>query len=422
MADKIYGFDSEGFRRVANAVRRVEGTPSKNLPGPSWSKQVRNRTILGRITGNNDLAHSWEQVVPTAEGGHDTITGGISGDATIDPMRNPAYERNGGIAEVDTIVELSIGHRSFVGGVGTAMIQTWEFDLGTDTIKFGKITVVGEPTTPGDPIPHSWIEQRPIAGGKWEDMPDGIVGDAEADPMEDAAYAMDGTAARVDDYYWFKKGRKVSTTLDGGIGEFDSTIIVTDGSDFPAGSFVIQIGSEKILVSSRSGNTFSDVTRGYDGTTAAAHDDGAAVECLTTDWRFEKGGGGGLHIHVTDCAADEDTGYHPALITEWNVDTHAWDDETGSECWAFPINRYTGQTIPDSPLQEKVYPVAKNVGQEPLDGKDIYAVFWGPCEIIYKYECTPTTGVTVVKKRMIWPMHSKEIDTGWDTCTDEGCS
>jgi hypothetical protein len=65
------------------------------------------------------------------------------------------------------------------------------------------------------------------------------------------------------------------TTLDGGITDVATSLNVNagDGALFPASNFKINIGTEVIFVGSRSTDAFSSLTRGYDGTTAAAHSD-----------------------------------------------------------------------------------------------------------------------------------------------------
>lgn len=80
------------------------------------------------------------------------------------------------------------------------------------------------------------------------------------------------------------RGNSVATVLSTGISAVDTTATVTDGSGLPVGTnpFVITVninktGEEKILVSGRSGNTLSGLTRGYDGTTAATHQPGESV-------------------------------------------------------------------------------------------------------------------------------------------------
>lgn len=81
-------------------------------------------------------------------------------------------------------------------------------------------------------------------------------------------------------------GNVVSTTLSANITNSDTSIGLVDGSTFPTGSsnpFVIiidrgTINEEKILISSRSSNTLTASSRGYDGVGAVAHLSGATVD------------------------------------------------------------------------------------------------------------------------------------------------
>jgi len=80
-------------------------------------------------------------------------------------------------------------------------------------------------------------------------------------------------------------GSVLRTNLSSSISNTETSISVTDGSTYPTGinPFVIVIdrgisSEEKILISSRSSNTFTVHTRGYDGTTAVAHTSGAFVD------------------------------------------------------------------------------------------------------------------------------------------------
>lgn len=81
-------------------------------------------------------------------------------------------------------------------------------------------------------------------------------------------------------------GAVVDTTLSANISNASSSFSVVDGSTFPSGTsypFVIVMDrgtntEEKMLISSRSTNTFTIQTRGYDGTTAVAHTAGAIVD------------------------------------------------------------------------------------------------------------------------------------------------
>src|SRR5690554_820347 len=70
----------------------------------------------------------------------------------------------------------------------------------------------------------------------------------------------------------------VATTLAAGIIDSDVSLTVADATGYPDPPFTITIESEVILVGEKDGTMFSSLTRGYDGTTAAAHDAGAAVE------------------------------------------------------------------------------------------------------------------------------------------------
>lgn len=83
----------------------------------------------------------------------------------------------------------------------------------------------------------------------------------------------------------FAAGR---TTLNGAISSTATTITLTDATNFPdllLGGWLL-IGSEQITYSSRSGNVLSGCTRGYNGTTAASHANGAFV--------------GSFYLRVTD--------------------------------------------------------------------------------------------------------------------------
>src|SRR5210317_1770418 len=65
---------------------------------------------------------------------------------------------------------------------------------------------------------------------------------------------------------------EATTTLNGGINDVTTTIILTDASLFPtSGTNFVQIGSEEISYTGISGNTLTGVTRGVRNTTAATH-------------------------------------------------------------------------------------------------------------------------------------------------------
>lgn len=81
-------------------------------------------------------------------------------------------------------------------------------------------------------------------------------------------------------------GAVQSTTLTANVSNTASSFDISSGSSFPTGSnnpFAIIVSrgeavEEKMLVSSRSGNTLTISVRGYDGTTAQNHSIGAVVD------------------------------------------------------------------------------------------------------------------------------------------------
>lgn len=82
------------------------------------------------------------------------------------------------------------------------------------------------------------------------------------------------------------KGNVVSTTLSASLSNSATSISLTDGSTFPTGSsdkFVIVIdrgtpSEEKVLITSRTTNTLTVSSRGYDGVPAVAHSNSATVD------------------------------------------------------------------------------------------------------------------------------------------------
>lgn len=106
-------------------------------------------------------------------------------------------------------------------------------------------------------------------------------------------------------------GAAAATTLDGALAVSGAASFDTAGAiGWPsAGPYVVVVdrgnsSEEKILVASRSGDTHTIQTRGYDGTTSIAHADGAAVEhCLDADTLDE------ANDHVNTTTRDDHTQY-----------------------------------------------------------------------------------------------------------------
>lgn len=119
-----------------------------------------------------------------------------------------------------------------------------------------------------------------------------------------------------------------SSSLDGAITDVAVTLDVAtgEGANFPAtadGDFWVSIDAEIMLCTSRAGDTLT-VTRSQQGTSGAAHDDGAAVELRITQEAFED-----IHANIVTgilqgWAADDNLnpsiGTLPANAFVWRVD------------------------------------------------------------------------------------------------------
>lgn len=107
-------------------------------------------------------------------------------------------------------------------------------------------------------------------------------------------------------------GNAKTTTLNGGISAGDTSFTVVDGTGYPTGSvgpFVVTIGAdtaseEKILVTSRSGNVFNVSSRGYDGSSAASHDNSSSVQHTFSAVEADE-----ANAHVNDTSLDQHTQY-----------------------------------------------------------------------------------------------------------------
>lgn len=73
-----------------------------------------------------------------------------------------------------------------------------------------------------------------------------------------------------------------TTSLSGAINDSVTSLTLSDGTGYPTANFKIWVDSELILVGSRSGASCTSCTRSYDGTTNAAHGNGASVRHVTS--------------------------------------------------------------------------------------------------------------------------------------------
>jgi hypothetical protein len=108
------------------------------------------------------------------------------------------------------------------------------------------------------------------------------------------------------------RGNTQPTTLASPVGLSDTTATLVDGSSYPDGTvgpFTLTIdggaaGEEKWLVTSRTGNGLTGITRAYDGTSAASHNAGAGVKHTISAVDLDE-----ANAHLNDATRDDHTQY-----------------------------------------------------------------------------------------------------------------
>lgn len=94
------------------------------------------------------------------------------------------------------------------------------------------------------------------------------------------------------------------------------TVTTGQGALFPTTNFLVTIDTEVLLISSRSGDTFTVGARGYDGTTATAHSAGASIQQSASAYNF---------THLWQNVADTQNGNVPPV--QLGGSASAWDNE-----------------------------------------------------------------------------------------------
>jgi len=87
---------------------------------------------------------------------------------------------------------------------------------------------------------------------------------------------------------FLEKSNEVEGVLDGSLAQGATALSVGAGQGalFPTGNFLVTIGSEIILVTTRVDDDFTVIVRGQEGSADADHADGIAVEMLITAGHF----------------------------------------------------------------------------------------------------------------------------------------
>jgi hypothetical protein len=145
-------------------------------------------------------------------------------------------------------------------------------------------------------------------------------------------------------------GDAVATTLNGGINSSVTTCTIGASTGWPntaTGPFVIVIdqgtaSEEKCLVSAYSSTTISTMSRGYDGTTATAHSNGAAVEhCFdATQFDLHDGVIAGVGTSTPSTSAVGDAAADGTAVTT----PAAGDHKHAREAFGSPGNSAPGDT------------------------------------------------------------------------------
>ena len=139
------------------------------------------------------------------------------------------------------------------------------------------------------------------------------------------------------------------STLSSAINASTTSFSVVNGAVFPAAPFLVTIGEEIIRVNTKSSNTFSNVQRGYENTTASSHNIGDVVEN-----RFTAGTLAELGQEIDEHAGDTS---NPHSVTKsqvglGNVENYGLATQTEAEAGAIN-NKYmtplrTKQAIEDA--------------------------------------------------------------------------
>lgn len=124
----------------------------------------------------------------------------------------------------------------------------------------------------------------------------------------------------------------ITTTLTGGLSPTDTTINVVSTSGFP-GNGVLIIDSEEIAYTGTTGTTFTGVTRGVNGTTAANHSNGATVRGKVALGNITP------TLSSIGTANPNCTGPTPATLVSLAYGA------TGTFQWTCVVNGAVGQTI-----------------------------------------------------------------------------
>lgn len=132
-----------------------------------------------------------------------------------------------------------------------------------------------------------------------------------------------------------------TTYLNGAITNSGTTVVLNDGSGYVLGD-KIAVESEIITLGTKSTHTFTGCTRGAEGTTAEAHEDGSKVQkCLIY-----------TNENVRDVIEDLLVTY--AGVPSAYIPTADWDDEKAGSLASFDVTRIIPKPIAVKDLLEEL--------------------------------------------------------------------
>jgi len=147
-------------------------------------------------------------------------------------------------------------------------------------------------------------------------------------------------------------GTAIDTTLADPVTSGQMTIVTDDATGWPTtGPYVMALsygtaGEEKILLSGRSSETHTVSQRGYDGTTASSHDNGAAVAHVLDAVTIDE-----ANDHVNNDERDD----HSQYLTTGRHDLaarHVFGDALGAPAAPEPVGTIASEGSGDAPARE----------------------------------------------------------------------
>ena len=214
---------------------------------------IRATTALG--TNPFKTGASGSSVITVTAPGHGavsgdfvTFTGGTTTDGISAAQLNAEHELTIIDSNSYTITVTGTASSGNTSGGGSSVVASYQINTGLNTVVTGNGFGAG-----------TW-------GGWTTDYTQTTLNDTGGISESDTSFTLTSAA----DF------ETASTTTGENLTELSTTITVASASGFPSKG-TIKIGSENIRYGSISGNTFGNLTRGDDGTTAASSSSGATV-------------------------------------------------------------------------------------------------------------------------------------------------